>query len=66
MRRLAQRACRGGAGYVAVTARLMPDHGRAVAATAHDLGPDEATVHRYARAHRASGLTRYLAAGQPG
>ena len=64
--RQAQRACRGGAGYVPVTVLLMLDHGRAVAAIAADLGLDEATVYRCAHAYRAHGLRRYLAAEQPG
>ena len=44
----ARRACRGKAGYVPMTALLLLDRGRAVAAIAEDLGLDEATVYRYA------------------
>ncbi len=63
--RQAQRACRGKAGYVPVTALLMLDRGRAVAAVAQDLGLDEATVYRYAQAYHLHGLVRYLQAEQP-
>ncbi len=64
--RQAQRACRGKVGYVPVTALLMLDRGRAVAAVAEDLGLDEATVYRYAQSYQLLGLTGYLKAEQPG
>ena len=64
--RQAQRACRGKAGYVPVTALLMLDRGRPLVAVAEDLGLDEATLYRYAAAYHAHGLVRYLAAEQPG
>jgi len=64
--RQAQRACRGKAGYVPVTALLMLDRGRAVAAVAEDLGLDEATVYRYAQTYHLHGLVSYLKAEQPG
>ena len=64
--RQAQRACRGKAGYVPVTALLMLDRGRAVAAVAEDLGLDEATVYRYAQTYQLLGLAGYLKAEQPG
>ena len=52
-------------GYVKVTAVLMLDAGWSVAAVVETLGPDKATVYRYARAFAASGLARYLAHEQP-
>jgi transposase len=64
--RQAQRACRGKAGYVPVTALLMLDRGRAVAAVAEDLGLDQATVYRYAQTYQLLGLAGYLKAQQPG
>lgn len=64
--RQAQRACRGKAGYVPVTALLMLDRGRPVEAVADDLGLDAATVYRYVQTYRLHGLAAYLKAEQPG
>ncbi|WP_216689938.1 IS630 family transposase [Hymenobacter siberiensis] len=64
--RQAQRACRGKAGYVPVTALLMLDRGRAVVAVAEDLGLDQATVYRYAQSYQLLGLVGYLKSEQPG
>jgi transposase len=67
--RQAQRASRGQAGYVPVTVLLMLDHGRSAAGIAQDLGLDESTVYRYARAYQDLGLAAMLAAervGYPG
>jgi len=62
----AQRACRGGAGYVPVTVLLMLDQGHAAAAVAQALGVDGSSVYRYAQAYRLQGLVAYLRAEQPG
>ncbi len=62
----AQRACRGGAGYVPVTVLLMLDLGHAAAAVAQALGVDGSSVYRYAQAYRLQGLVAYLRAEQPG
>ncbi len=64
--RQAQRACREKTGYVPVPVLLLLDRGRAVAATAEDLGLDEATVYRYAQTYHVKGLAGYLKAEQPG
>jgi len=53
-------------GYVKVTVVLLLDKGRSVGSLADDLGLDEATVYRYARAFADAGLTKYLAHEQPG
>ena len=66
MLRQAQRVCREKAGYVPVTAVLLLDRGRAVAAIAEDLGLEEATVYRYAQTYRLQGMAGYLQAEQPG
>lgn len=64
--RVLQKQRRDEAGYVKVTTVLLLDKGRPVPVIADDLGLDEATVYRYARAFAALGLARYLAHEQPG
>ena len=61
-----QKQRRDDEGYVKVTVVLLLDKGRAVASIADDLGLDEATVYRYARAFADLGLAKYLAHEQPG
>ena len=53
-------------GYVTVTVILLLDKRRPLASIADDLGLDEATVYRYARAFTALGVDQYLAHEQPG
>ena len=53
-------------GYVKVTVLLMLDAGRPLASVADDLGLDETTVYRYARAFTTLGVDQYLAHEQPG
>ena len=53
-------------GYVKVTVILLLDKRRPLASIADDLGLDEATVYRYARAFTALGVDQYLAHEQPG
>ena len=62
----AQRACRGQAGYVAVTVLLMLHQGHAAAAVAQALGVDVSSVYRYAQTYHLLGLAGYLRAEQPG
>lgn len=61
-----QKQRRDEAGYVKVTVILLLDKQRPLASVADDLGLDDATVYRYARAFRDLGLARYLAHEQPG
>ena len=61
-----QKQRRDNDGYVKVTVLLMLDAGRPLATVVQDLGLDEATVYRYARAFAALGLAKYLAHEQPG
>ncbi len=61
-----QKQRRDNAGYVKVTVLLMLDAGRPLATVVQDLGLDESTVYRYARAFADLGLSRYLAHEQPG
>ena len=63
--RALQKHRRDEAGYVKVTAVLLLDKGRPVSAVADDLGLDEASVYRYARAFAELGLAGYLAAEPP-
>ena len=65
LRRL-QKHRRDEAGYVKVTVVLLLDKQRSLASIADDLGLDESTVYRYARAFRALGVEKYLAHEQPG
>ena len=53
-------------GYVKVTVILLLDKRRPLAIIADDLGLDEATVYRYARAFTTLGVDQYLAHEQPG
>ena len=64
--RQAQRACRGQAGYVPVTALLMLDQGHPAAVVAQALGLDESTGYRYEQAYHLKGLGGYLKTEQPG
>ena len=64
--RALQKQRRDEAGYVKVTAVLLLDKGRPAPAVADDLGVDEASVYRYARAFAEQGLARYLATEPPG
>lgn len=52
-------------GYVEVTVLLL-DKGRGLASIAEDLGLNETTVYRYARAFTNLGLEKYLAHERPG
>ncbi|RZK98432.1 MAG: helix-turn-helix domain-containing protein [Hymenobacter sp.] len=61
-----QKQRRDNEGYVKVTVLLMLDVGRPLATMVQDLGLDEATVYRYARAFTALGLAKYLAHELPG
>ncbi|MGI4867122.1 MAG: IS630 family transposase [Janthinobacterium lividum] len=61
-----QKQRRDNEGYVKVTVLLMLDAGRPLATVVQDLGLDEATVYRYARAFADLGLAKYLAHEQPG
>ena len=61
-----QKQRRDNDGYVKVTVLLMLDAGRPLATVVQDLGLDEATVYRYARAFAELGLEKYLAHEQPG
>ena len=61
-----QKQRRDNDGYVKVTVLLMLDAGRPLATVVQDLGLDEATVYRYARAFADLGLAKYLAHEQPG
>jgi transposase len=61
-----QKQRRDEAGYVKVTVLLLLDKRRPLASIADDLGLDEATVYRYARAFTALGVEKYLAHEQPG
>lgn len=61
-----QKQRRDNEGYVKVTVLLMLDAGRSLATVVQDLGLDEATVYRYARAFADLGLAKYLAHQQPG
>lgn len=61
-----QKQRRDEAGYVNVTVVVLLDKGRSAPLIADDLGLDEATVYRYARAFTDLGLIRYLAHEQPG
>ncbi len=61
-----QKQRRDEAGYVKVTVILLLDKRRPLASIADDLGLDESTVYRYARAFAHLGLVRYLAHEQPG
>jgi transposase len=61
-----QKQRRDEAGYVKVTVLLLLDKCRPLASIADDLGLDEATVYRYARAFTALGVEKYLAHEQPG
>jgi transposase len=61
-----QKQRRDEAGYVKVTVILLLDKRRPLASIADDLGLDEATVYRYARAFTALGVEKYLAHEQPG
>ena len=65
LRRL-QKQRRDESGYVKVTVVLMLDAGRSAATVAQDLGLDEATVYRYARAWQQLGLEKYLVHEAPG
>ena len=65
MRQL-QKQRRDEAGYVKVTVILLLDKRRPLVSIADDLGLDESTVYRYARAFTNLGLVRYLAHEQPG
>ena len=53
-------------GYVKVTVILLLDKRRPLASVADDLGLDETTVYRYARAFTTLGVDKYLAHEQPG
>jgi len=53
-------------GYVKVTVILLLDKRRPLASVADDLGLDETTVYRYARAFTALGVNKYLAQEQTG
>ena len=53
-------------GYVKVTVILLLDKRRPLASVADDLGLDETTVYRYARAFTTLGVDQYLAHEQPG
>ena len=64
--RQAQYACRGQAGYVAVTVLLILDHGRSATAIAQDLGLGESTAHRYAQTCQRQGLVALPAKEAPG
>ena len=61
-----QKQRRDEAGYVKVTVVLLLDKRRSLASIADDLGLDESTVYRYARAFGALGVEKYLAHEQPG
>ena len=61
-----QKQRRDEAGYVKVTVILLLDKQRPLASIADDLGLDDSTVYRYARAFSDLGLARYLAHEQPG
>ena len=61
-----QKQRRDNDGYVKVTVVLLLDKGRSASSMADDLGLDEATVYRYARAFAALGLAKYLAHEQRG
>ena len=61
-----QKQRRDNDGYVKVTVVLLLDKDRSVPSIADDLGLDETTVYRYARAFTELGLTKYLAHEQPG
>jgi len=65
-RKQLQKQRRDNDGYVKVTVLLMLDASRALATVVQDLGLDEATVYRYARAFADVGLAKYLAREQPG
>jgi len=52
-------------GYVKVTVILLLDKRRPLASVADDLGLDETTVYRYARAFTPLGVDQYLAHEQP-
>lgn len=56
-----QKQRRDEAGYVKVTVISLLDRRRPLAIIADDLGLDEATVHRYARAFGTLGGDQYLA-----
>ena len=53
-------------GYVKVTVILLLDKRRPLASVADDLGLDETTVYRYARAFTPLGVDQYLVHEQPG
>lgn len=61
-----QKQRRDETGYVKVTVLLLLDKHRPPASIADDLGLDEATVYRYARAFAELGLAKYLVHEQPG
>lgn len=61
-----QKQRRDDVGYVKVTVVLLLDKGRPVGQIADDLGVDEATIYRYARAFTDLGLAQYLAPERPG
>ena len=61
-----QKQRRDNEGYVKVTVVLLLDKDRSVPSIADDLGLDETTVYRYARAVATLGLAQYLAHEQPG
>lgn len=61
-----QKQRRDNDGYVKVTVVLLLDKGRSLASIADDLGLDEATAYRYARAFTELGLSQYLAHERPG
>ena len=61
-----QKQRRDEADYVKVTVVLLLDKRSPLASIADDLGLDESTVYRYARAFRSLGMARYLAHEQPG
>ena len=61
-----QKQRRDNDGYVKVTVLLLLDAGRPLVRVVQDLGLDEATVYRYARAFTDLGLAKYLAHEQPG
>ena len=61
-----QKQRRDEAGYVKVTVILLLDKRRPLTSVADDLGLNETTVYRYARAFTMLGVARYLAHEQPG
>lgn len=64
--RTVQKQRRDGEVYVKVTVILLLDKHRPLASIADDLGLDETTVYRYARAFTDLGLAKYLAHERPG